>query len=262
MKYVVPTFVSMILLFCYTPALAQLSDENELPEKYRTIYAGIGPRFLKTIPGTISVSYVDDSPSKDKFTGSFDVSDGYQRIGVHFGYKWGRYNGLSHKISIDQSIGKHFGGLAYYGIGWNISHIVGNKSLTLTPSIFGGFGNFGFDIGNLENNASFIQINDHRYFDSSLAMTLKSQVLFYGAEVNVDFAFSDYFVLWGNLGYDIAGRNNRPHILFEGKDNSSALNTDDSNPSLLYNGESVTSLPYDATGLRLSIGLAFQWNRY
>lgn len=256
--------VLLLLLAFVAPqiATAQLSDTGELPAKYRAIFLGFGPRTLDTNSGVITTTYVDDSPSMDMFSGNFTVEESYSRVGTHFGYKWGRYGGLSHKIMVDISLGTNLGGLVTYGIGYNFSSIVGSSILTINPGVFGGFGNYGFGIGAIENNAAYIQVGSTQFFDSSVDLNLKSQLFVFGPEVTVDFAVADHFSIWLNAAYDVASDNSRPALAFMGEKSSADVELDGTNPSVTYNGESIESLPYDASGIRLSLGVAYVWNRY
>lgn len=254
--------VLFTLLTACSPLVAQLSDVGALPEKYRAVFLGFGPRSLDTDPGTIVTTYTDDSPSRDMFMGSFDVEDSYSRLGTNFGYKWGRYGGLSHKVMVDLSLGSNVGGLVTYGIGYNFSSIVGSSILTINPGIFGGFGNYGFGIGSIENNAVFIQVGSTEFFDSSVDLNLKSQLFVYGPEITIDFALADHISIWLNAGYDIASDNSRPSLEFQGSESRAEIDLEQQPSIVTYNGSPIESLPYEATGLRLSLGAAYVWNRY
>ena len=245
-----------------SPLSAQLSDTGELPEKYRAVFLGFGPRSLDTSPGTIVTSYTDDSPSMDMFTGSFEVEDSYSRLGTNFGYKWGRYGGLSHKIMVDISLGSNVGGLVTYGLGYNFSRIVGGGILTINPGLFGGFGNYGFGIGAIENNAVFIQVGSTEFYDSSVDLNLKSQLFVYGPELTLDYALADHFSIWLNAAYDLASDNSRPSLEFQGGDTTAAIDLEGSSAEVTYNGAPINALPYEASGVRVSVGVAYVWNRY
>lgn len=254
--------LSTLFVLITLDANAQLSDEAELPEKYRELSIGIGPRTLSTTPGVISTNFTDNSPAQDVFMGTFDVEESYSRMGLHVGYNWGRYNGLSHKVLVDFALGDQFAGIFNYGIGWNISKAMGSKILNINPGIFAGFGNYGFGIGDIENSSVFIQIGQTQYFDDKLDITLTSQVFLYGPECSIDVDLSDHIRLWVNAAYDIASSNNKPKLTFKGSEAQSELETNDTNPRVTYNGELVESLPYDPSGIRLTVGFSYVWHRY
>lgn len=260
MKTIRLVLVLMLAPFCTLQA--QLSDTGELPEKYRAIFLGFGPRSLDTDPSTIASDYTDDSPSRDMFTGTFEVEDSYARLGTNFGYKWGRYDGLSHKIMVDLSFGSHVGGLVTYGIGYNFSQVIGTSILTINPGIFGGFGNYGFGIGSIENNALFIQVGSTEFYDSEVDLNLKSQLFVYGPEVTVDYVFTDHLSVWLNAAYDIASDNTRPMLEFQGSEITASIELDSENLTITSNDAPLESLPYEASGLRMTAGVTYVWNRY
>lgn len=251
-----------ILLTPFCTLDAQLSDTGELPEKYRAIFLGFGPRSLDTEPGTIASAYTDDSPSRDMFSGTFEVEDSYSRLGTNFGYKWGRYGGLSHKIMVDLSLGSNVGGLVTYGIGYNFSQIIGSSILTINPGIFGGFGNYGFGIGAITNNAIYIQVGNTEFYDTEVDLNLKSQLFVYGPEVTVDYVFTDHLSAWLNAAYDIASDNTRPTLEFMGSQASASIDLDNENLTVTYDNAPLETLPYEASGLRMTAGITYVWNRY
>ncbi len=259
------TFLA-ICLFCQLGS-AQSDASSEFPNKYRSFVLGFGPRTLNTTPGTILTSYVDDSPSMDNLTTTTIVKDNYTRIGLYFAFNWGKFKGLSHSVNVDVSMGKHQGGLVYYSLGYSFPMEIGISPLIIRPAINAGFGNFGFDVGNLQNNDVYIQIGDKKYYDSSLELHLKSQTFIYGPTIDFHFILMDHLKIFGNIAYDIASKNDRPTLTFtppsgSDEDSSSSLNIDEDNPFITYNDEKITTLPYEASGIRFTIGAGYSWSKY
>ena len=256
-------FVLILIVTSFQTLTAQRSRSAGMPEKYREVSLGFGPRTLSTEPGVISTTFVDNSPSMDNFQGSFDVAESYTRFGFNLGYNWGRYNGLSQKLIIDFATGNNEAGIFNYGIGWNISRIVGDNILTINPGLFVGFGNYGFGIGEIENNAGFIQIGSTMYFDNELDMSLYSQAFIFGPEISIDYDVTDNIRLWINAAYDFSTNNDKPKLRFKGQENTSeiSLDEDTSNPLVTYNGNTISSLPYDPSALRASVGVSYYWQR-
>ena len=153
--------------------LANLSAQD-FPNKYRSVHLAFGPRTLDTNPGTISTSFVDNSPSMDNLNSTIEVLDKYNRLGFNLGINFGKYRGLSHSFNFDISLGEHMGGLFYYSLGYSIPIEVGENVFMIRPNINLGFGNYGFDVGDLENNAAYIQIGEKQYFSSCLLYTSPS----------------------------------------------------------------------------------------
>jgi len=254
---------AMIAVISFTKLHAQFNSSSDLPKKYRSVFLGFGPRSLNTEPGSIFTSFVDDSPSMDNFTGTFNVEDSYSRVGFILGYKSVRYNGLSHKFMFDIALGQHQGGLFTYALGYNFSRAINGKILSINPSIFGGFGNYGFEIGAIENNAGYIQIKDQQFYEQSLDLELVSQLFVFGPEININYTLNDHFEIWVNAAYDFASNNMLPQLRFQSENEGSAeVNIDSTNPYVTYNNEQIESLPYDASGMRFTVGASYVWNRY
>ena len=236
----------------------------DIPEKYRAIFLGTGPRFLNTDPGEIQVNYIDNSPSMDELSTTTVIEDGYTNLGIQLGFKWGRYKGISHALTIDVSVGDNFGGLFTYGLGYSIPKMINDRVLVIRPSVYVGFANYGFNVGSIENNAGFIQIEETQYTDPELDVLLRSQVLLYGPQLDAYYMFSDKIGAFFTLSYDIGSTNDRPTLEFSqpGGDKVTAVELEGDNPNVIYNGETLTSLPYNASGLRASLGISYVWNKY
>lgn len=233
-------------------------------EKYRSVYLGLGPRSLDTDEGIISTTFTDNSPSMDFFQDDFQVEDGYSRLGLQLGFKWGRYNGLSHSIGFDVSFGEHSGLGVLYSIGWSKTIEMADGWLTFRPALFGGFANYGFGIGQIDNNAGYIQIGNTEYYDPYLDLSLKSQVGLFGPELDIVYGFNDHFEVWLIGNYDIGTSNAKPKLEFSSPADdggSSSLEIAGDNPLVTYNGEKMTELPYSVGGVRLTLGVSYVWQR-
>jgi len=256
------------LLFCFIAIVAFFINESSAqsyPTKHRSIALGFGPRSLDTDPGMISSMFVDNSPSMDNFSSIVEVEDEYNRLGFNLAINFGRYKGLSHSFAFDVSLGEHKGGLFYYSLGYSIPLEVGSNILIIRPNANIGFGNFGFNVGEIENNAAYIQIGEKQYFSSSLDLLLESQTTIYGPALDLRYIIGGQFEVFGNVALDIASSNNRPSLVFiapsSSEEGQSSVDIDGTNPLVTYNGSPITSLPYDASGLRVTIGVGYVWGK-
>lgn len=233
--------------------------------RYRGITIGIGPRFVNTSEGILVTSFIDNSPAPDNLMSVTEIEDGYTNLGFSLGYKFGSYNGLAHDIDVDITFGNAGdGGMVTYGLGWNFPTMIGGKDLLIRPSLFAGFGNFGFDVGDLENNTGFIQIGETIYSEPALDVSLKSSVLIYGPAIDLVYKVADRVDVFISAHYDIGSDNRDTNVIFTSQvdnSNSSTLSLNDENPSVLYNEEELKSLPYEISGIRLQIGASYLWNR-
>ncbi len=233
---------------------------SSLPDRYRSLGIKFGPRTLNTDPGIIVTSFLDESPAPDFFSANTIVEDSYNSFGLQIDYSWRRYSGLSHSLFVDLSLGENFGGLFEYSIGWSIPVALGSKFLIVRPNIGLGFGNYGFGLGSIENTTGYIQVGESIFEEAELPITLKSQILVFSPQVDLRYTLSPNFHITGQISYDSASGNSNPKLVFEGDGGTAEKEIDTDNPSVTFNGEKITSLPYKAGGLRLSIGAAYTWN--
>lgn len=253
-----------ITLLCLLTFVVSFSFAQDA-ERYRSIYLGVGPRVLDTDGGIINTSLFDNSPSMDFFEGSFDVADRYLRLGLQIGYKWGRYNGLSQSVALDVAFGQHSGMGVGYSIGWSKTFDLADGWLTLRPAFFGGFANYGFGIGRIENNASYIQIGSKQYYEPYLDLELRSQVGLYGPELDVVYGITDIFEVWVIANYDLGSPNGKARLDLISPNEEEGMSTikdlSGDNPLITYNDNKITSLPYKVDGLRLTVGISYVWQR-
>ncbi len=234
-------------------------------ERYRAITLGFGPRFISTDPGTLITSFTDNSPSPDNLMTTTEIADGYTSVGISLGYKFGRYSGLAHDLDIDVTLGDAGSGLMLtYGLGWNFPIDIGDKELLIRPSIFGGFGGFGFEVGQMLNNTGFIQIGQTQYNEPALDVALQSSVLVYGPAIDLVYRVMDRVDVFLSAHYDVGSNNSDGSIIFTSQvedAKESRLDLNGENPKVVYNGNETTTLPYDISGIRIQIGASFLWNR-
>lgn len=262
-------FLLFAILCCQLPVQAQQVKTSLYLQKYRSITLGFGPRFLDTNPGTITTTFVDDSPSMDSFVSDFDVQDGYTQFGINFGYKFGRYRGLSHDLLFDVTTSKSYTIKVAYSIGWNFLFDLGNKNLVIRPGLQGFFSNTSFQLGQIENNAAYIQIGERQYFEDELNVELRAESGSVAPRLDITYVFAERFDAYIKAAYDISSNNTNPRIAFEVPDGDrtadsppdSSLMIDGDNPLVTYNGEKLEVLPYNPGGLRLTVGVSFLWNR-
>ena len=177
-------------------------------QKYRSFFLGVGPRFLNTDPGTISTTFVDDSPSMDSFNSDFEIEDGYTQVGINFGYKFGRYRGLSHDILFDISASNNYQIIFGYSLGWNFLFDANGKDIVVRPALQAFGSNQVFQIGQIQNNAAYIQIDDTQYFEDELNLELRAELLAISPRLDITYVFADRFDCFLKMAYDFPRQNN------------------------------------------------------
>lgn len=259
----------MLTTFVSTELSGQEVRTSLYLQKYRSVFLGFGPRFLDTDPGSIVTTFVDDSPSMDSFNSTFDVEDGYTNLGINFGFKFGRYRGLSHDIVFDVTATSSYTFKFGYSLGWNFLFDMGGKNIVIRPSLQGIVENTVFQIGQLQNNAAYIQVDDIQYFEPELNVDLRSESVTVAPRLDITYVFAKRFDVYFRAAYDLRSDNTNPRLELSVPSDlrtdespaDSELDIDGDNPLVLYNGEKLESLPYRTGGLRVSIGVSYLWNR-
>lgn len=238
---------------------------QDIPWKYRALYIGGGPRTLTAEAGTIEFDFVDNSPSMDMINTTTLVEDSYNSFGFQFGFMWGRYKGISYDLNLDISKNSIF----EFSVGYSHSLEMGSNMLTIRPAINGGLASFGFDLGDLENEAGYIQIGETQFYGEYLDTRLNSSGALWGPRLDVIANIGEKLGVFVKLNYDLASEGGELDINFtdpssgEDKVSFSSISLTDStvNPDVKFNGEKLTNLPYDTSGLRFTIGIAYVWKK-
>ncbi len=260
-------FLLLIACFVFQNFSFAQSGYSHL-DKWRAVTLAFGTRGFASDPGTIVTSFVDDSPSMDSFSSTETIDDFQSRLGVLLSFNWGRMHGISHKVLFDVGLGNsesvHFG----YGIAYTHPVEVGDKTMLIRAGLTAMIGNQRINLGRIQNNALFIQINQTQFFENELKVKLNADTYILRPQVEVYFPITDNIRIFANAGYDIGGQtSDAPSLWFEpvtglSNDNSTTAEKElGSTASVTYNDESITELPYDLRGIRLNLGVAFYWEK-
>lgn len=231
------------------------------PRKYISFGLKYGPRTLKSEVGLLIVRFTDDSPSKKVNTIGLQTEKKYIENAFQLDFSWGRYKGISSSLMFDIMLGKNDGGLFGYSIGWNFPVVAGERIFLIRPGLIGMAGNFGYSFGKLSGIAIPMQINSS-VFNEEVEVSTSSQIIVYGPLTDFRFTITNNFHAVAQISYLFTSENKNVEINFKTKNVSEKHDTDQKNNFVDFNGNIVNSLPYDASGLRLSIGLAYSFNRY
>lgn len=224
---------------------------------------GFGPRFINMNEGIINTSFVDESPSMDNLSTSVEVSQAYTRIGLNTSLEFGKLEGMRWGLFLDSALGENqlnLGGLSF-GNQW----VIMNKKLWLSTNLNLMFSSNRFEIGQLRNTASYIQINGKRYSQPSMKLRLRSNSFAFGPEVKFNFKLLKKILITGNLAYDFGLTPSKSTLIFipSSKDESiyaetsnQKLDINNPNLNLTYNGSEFTSLGSIYREFRITIGVA------
>lgn len=255
----------LLFLFLALLITGDVCAQDQVPWKYRAIYLGAGPRTLDAEAGSIEFNFVDNSLSMDMLQSTTLVEDNYNNVGIQFGFMWGRYKGLSYDLNFDFSKNTFF----EFSVGYSFTVAKGYNTFSVRPGINVGFGNYGFDLGNLENNAIYIRIDQTDFYGDFLKTRLTSANGNWGPRLDLFANLGEHFGIIAKINYDITIPGDDLKINFIDPDTEDPvtfspiiLKSDTTNPDVKFNGEKLTSLPFDTAGLRVSLGIAYFWNKF
>lgn len=261
--------ITGLILFTFLSAKAQ---ENTGENSFRRgfdmwLNIGTGPRLLDTDPGMITTYYVDDSPSRDNFRTVVDVKDQYNRASLSIQGGYAHPFNLSHSVIIDLIFGKARTSLFGYSLGYNQKFKIGkDRKIIVRPALAALLGGVDFKLGKIQNNASFIQIGNDRYFDDELNVTLVQNAFVLAPQLDIFYIFPNEIGLNLNIAYDFNFERGSPKLAFSRKssdrnddsreDNNSHVNLGSNNVSIDYNGNEIKKLPYKYGGLRITLAFS------
>lgn len=282
MKALLTLFFSLFSFFVFgqwaTPVVTTSEADVFIPapkeslylQRYRSAFLGVGPRYLNTDPGTIETTFVDDSPSMDSFNSTFDVKDGYTQFALNIGYKAGNYRGTSHDYLLDVTLGKNYTAKFAYSWGWNFLTKLNGNDFVIRPAIQGLLAGSGFRIGQIQNNAAYIQIGETQYYEGELDIRLQATSVTFAPRLDFTYIIADRVDVFFKAAYDVPAGNSDATLQFSvpdgigtdsGNTTTSTVKVDDDNLTITYNGDPLESLPFTTGGLRVTFGISYLWNR-
>lgn len=232
--------------------------------------AGFGPRLLDTDPGLITTFYVDDSPSRDHLQSEVEIKDEYKRTGLNVELGYAHAFNLSHAFTVDAAFGKAGSFLFGYSVGYNKKIKLGKESkLVIRPAISAIIGRGNFKLGEIQNNAAYIQIANQRYFDDYLIVSIIQNNYIFGPKLNVSYIFPNEIGINCSLAYDFNfSAQPTPDVYFRStnpppsnsknapNNGSSIVSLDSDNISIDFNGNEIKQLPYKYGGFRISFAFS------
>ena len=252
----------LIILCCFINTGQSQSYSGS--EKFRNISLSAGLRSFFSDPGTVTTSYVDDSPSMDRFMGSLDLDKYINRVGFALNYNWGRKKGLSHQIGIEGVFGLSESAHVGYGIGFTIPIEFEYSTLLIRPAIHGLIGNNRINLGYLQNNAAYIEIQGTQIFDEQLQIKLNTDTYMLRPKVDFIIPIVNFLTAYVSLGYDFGGMTNEePELWFESADGQTFtdIELEANKAEVTFNGEIIKTIPFDLNGPRISIGVSYYWEK-
>lgn len=252
--------VLLLCCFCFTGQSQSYSGS----EKFRNISLSAGLRSFFSDPGTVVTSYVDDSPSMDRFMGSLELDNYINRIGFALNYNWGRKKGLSHQLGMEAVFGLSESVHVGYGMGFTIPIEFEYSTLLIRPAFHALIGNNRINLGYLQNNAAYIQINNTQIFDEELKIKLNTDTYIFRPKVDFIIPIVNFLTAYVSLGYDFGGSTNaEPELWFETFEGQtfSDIKLEENKAEVTFDGNSIKTIPFDLNGPRISIGISYYWEK-
>ena len=240
------------------------SSFNRAGKLKATMDLSLGIRNLGFQEGVFYTAYVDESPSRDFLVTTTESSQKYNRFGLSTGLTFHSLkNNMTHSLFVDFALGQNQLFLFGYNIGWGIQVF---EKASLRPSVNLALGFNRFKLGQLDNNASYIQINGNQYFNDHLDLRLVRILGYAGPQADLRYEVGRLLELVCSVAYDF-GIKTDIHRIFGipsvsgGSDNdppNALIELDDPSLVLEYNSEPFEGFDISYNSLRLSLGLSFR----
>jgi len=218
-------FTLAMLLYFSSLIWAQTSFSSNTAHTTRIgglrLIIGLQNESLSMVDGYVNGWIVDDSPSQDWLEVGAQLESTKRATGLHLGLQFDYPNQLSWNADISFSgnqEGRVFTG--NLGAGYRLE----GDRIQVIPMARVGLGNGNFKLGQLFNEASYIQIDDTQFYDDQISVRLKDLYAYVAPELNVFYALNDHMGIQLTAGYKFTG--NRPsQIQFSGYTDTSRSTT-------------------------------------
>ncbi len=238
-----------------TPSYNEPSGESKSSTYALKVYMGYRTHLANATDYKFTV--VDDSDSKDHLTtsGQFDGTGA-------FAFGVGLETNTSEQVHREYVGEFQFGSYKLYSfqIGLGVNANLSDK-LTIRPKGNIGYARTILDLGDLENNETFIQFGEKLYWAESMEVEAKHHNFI--ATPSVDFVFDvddDWYATF-NVGYQFVWNLGTPYVEFSSDDDdegSTKMDVDDNHLSFLIDNDVVDELPFSPNGF--SVGFAISFN--
>jgi len=248
MKIVTALFTSIILV------CGQSVAQNSW-----TIHGGV--KMIEYRGDNIQFYYRDESPAPDDFYTNIELTGKtIYTVGGNFN-NYSKMNRAYWDLTGNLYFGKYFGADVGASLGYPL-FLNGNKSFSILPTATVGGGFYNKDLGTLENNTTYIQVNDTRFKDyenvdislSGFYVFLKPTIAFiFDVSHNAQVRLSGSYLINADFS---------PEINFNGTgqngDNASdSEKLSESNLAFFIDGERTNDSPFKLSGLEARIGVSF-----
>lgn len=214
--------IKLFLAFTLLANLAYSQETEKKKIKISKFQIGVTNEQLGFPEGNLGGFIIDDSPTMDNLNVNLLIEDTDRATGFHIGYGITGFNTISWDATFSFAYNKEG---RMYTFNFGLGKRLGNEKFHIEPMIRLGLGNGSLDLGDIRNNAEYIQINETQFFDDEVSARLKDLYAYVGPELNLFIRLSDKIGVQLIGGYKFTS-NRKSKIEFSG-DNGDGDNTKD-----------------------------------
>ncbi|EON76340.1 hypothetical protein ADIS_3468 [Lunatimonas lonarensis] len=226
------------------------------PNDYSGYYIGVGGRSTNIESVLISLNYVDESPSRDSFSGEKTLKEQEFGISFDFGLQYGNLRGYHMEFG-GSGITGSVNFLAFH-IGYGNNFALGATGKTIIRPVLGlEFGRAKSPMGKIVNNDTYIRVNQTDFYSDEVAIKIISNQGTIKPRVDLCFPakrVDNHSLFSLSLGYSYNIYSNEPMIKFTGTNSAGESvrakeNLEDDNVDFRMDGaRSTEKLPFNLNG--------------
>ncbi len=226
-----------------------------------TIYIGMGLRPFKFNQQDVQFSYTDESPSKDYIYNEFRIKERSRALTLHGGFEYKYPSNWLWRINGEVYFGRARGGGGEFAIGYHVEAMPG---LSIRPALGLGFSQSTVTLGDIEQNALYIQVNDTKFYSESVRVSVSTPSLSLRPEVVISKELSNDFDLRLGMGYHINIARLGTYLQFSGDDEignsvSDSKQLDEINGYLAVNYDQLEKSFARSSGFFVNLCLGFKF---
>jgi hypothetical protein len=262
MKQIIFITVSFVSLMLNGQNTA--SNTTETPMLQMTgfaIYLEGGVKPLRTEQSTLFFHYVDESPSRDNITETFDMPSSMYSASLRLGAEYEFPTPFFVKLQLEGYLAKISGFSIDGGVGYAIKNR--RKTFSIRPQLLVSSGLTILPLGNIYQNDLYIEVNGTQFYSNSVSTSLRSRYLLLIPQLECATKVADNLELRFSVEVPLPISKGDPYVYFSGADRSNnqvdateSINV--SNMDLYLNKNPLRSQNINFTFPGFHIGLAYK----
>lgn len=228
-----------------------------------SIYGKIGLRPTKIDDSSINFQYVDESPSMDNIQSLINIKKKKRAFNLNLGLEYKIPSNLYFKLGVDYFPGRISGFDVELGTGY--LYEIKKIPLKIKPNLVFGYGSASIDLGDINNNDLFIQVNGTKFYSNVVNVDLSNRFLEMRPAVEIAYSITNNIDISAFVKYNITLSKKRVDLIFRGDlengDSKSEVETIfANNVYLAVNGSITENSILGLNGLNLGLGVIFNFS--